>query len=111
MDLYTSTRDSFKLFHDELPFTQCLPRVVSYFDDIMGATFGDLNGQRLAMHEFNEQHTPHRSISPVYGLRHHLGWPHRNAQWTHMLYWTHILDHPRYPDYDGLAGEAQAPLR
>lgn len=111
MDLYTSTRDSLKLFREEFAITECLPRVVCYFDDIMGATFGDLNGQRLAMNEYNSQQAPHRGISPVYGLRYHVGWPHSGAPWPDMLFWAHFLDHPRYGAYDGMAGDAQAPLR
>jgi hypothetical protein len=27
---------------------------VCYFDDIIGYTFSDFNGERLAIHEFNE---------------------------------------------------------
>jgi hypothetical protein len=111
MDLYTSTRDSLKLFRGDTPLSQCLPRVVCYFDDIMGTTFGDLNGERLAMHEYNQEHRPNRGISPVYGLRYHLGWPHSRAQWPDMMFWAHFLDHPSYGVFDGLAMEAQALLR
>lgn len=79
MDTWTATRDSLKLFRDDF-ISQCLPRVVCYFDDIMGATFGDLNGERLAMREYTLQHEPRRAINPVYGLRYHVGWPHSTAQ-------------------------------
>jgi len=110
MDLYTSTRDSMKLFRGDVPHTQCLPRVVCYFDDIMGTTFGDLNGERLAMTEYNREHASHRGISPVYGLRYHLGWPHSQNQWPDMIFWAHFLDHPHYGVFDGLALTAHAPL-
>jgi hypothetical protein len=33
-----------------------LPRVRCYFDDILGFTFGDHVGERLAISEFNESH-------------------------------------------------------
>ncbi len=110
MDLYTATRDSMALFRGAVPLTQCLPRVVCYFDDIMGTTFGDLNGERAAMLEYNRDHAPTRGISPVYGLRYHIGWPHSQALWPDMMYWAHFLDHSDYGSFDKLAMEAQAPL-
>lgn len=110
LDLYTSTRDALKLFQDATPLTHCLPRVVCYADDIMGTTFSDLTGERLAIGEYNEVHRPHRCVSPVYGLRYHLGWPHNRAQWPDMIFWAHFLDHPQYGSYDGLTPHPQAPL-
>jgi hypothetical protein len=110
MDLYTSTRDSMKLFRGDFAMTQCLPRVVCYFDDIMGTTFGDLNGERLAMAEYNREYAPHRGISSIYGLRYQAGWPHSHSQWPDMMFWAHFLDHPNYGVFDGLALQAQAPL-
>ena len=110
LDLYTSTRDAMKLFRDAVPLTHCLPRVVCYLDDIMGVTFCDLTGERLAISEYNEAHRPRRCVSPVYGLRYRLGWPHNRAQWPDMMFWAHFLDHPQYACYDGLAPHAQAKL-
>ncbi|MDQ6677953.1 MAG: hypothetical protein M3Z09_11710 [Acidobacteriota bacterium] len=110
MDLYTSTRDSLKLFRGEFPLTHCLPRVVCYFDDIMGLTFGDLNGERLAIREYNRDSEPQRAISPVYGLRFQLGWPHNRAEWPDMMFWAQFLDHADYCAFDCLAGEGQAHL-
>jgi hypothetical protein len=111
MDLYTPTRDSLKLFRGDVALSQCLPRVVCYFDDIMGVTFGDLSGERLAMSEFNSEQAPHRGISPVYGLRYDVDWPHSRARWPDMMFWAHFLDHAQYGVFDHLVVEGQAPLR
>lgn len=110
LDLYTSTRDAMKLFRDAVPLTHCLPRVVCYLDDIMGVTFCDLTGERLAINEYNEAHRPRRCVSPVYGLRYRLGWPHNRVQWPDMMFWAHFLDHPQYSTYDGLTPLTQAKL-
>ena len=66
--------------------------------------------ERLAMLEYNREGAPNRGISPVYGLRYHLGWPQSQAQWPDMMFWAHFLDHPDYGVFDGLALEGQAPL-
>ncbi len=110
MDLYTSTNDALKLFRGKVPLMNCLPRVACYMDDIMGVTFADVTGERLAMREYNEREAPCRSISPVYGLRYYLGWPHSRAQWPDMMFWAHFLDHPKYGVHDGLVAVADAPM-
>jgi hypothetical protein len=110
MDLYTSTRDALALFRGPEALANCLPRVVCYFDDIMGVTMADITGERLAINEFNEAHRAVRGISPVYGLRYDLGWPQNRAQWPDMMYWAHFLDRPDYKNYDGLVPYTQAPL-
>ncbi len=110
MDFYNSTKSALKLFRGSVPLEHCLPRVVCYMDDIMGVSFGDVSGERLAMKEYNQEESPMRCISPVYGLRYHLGWPHNRAQWPDMLFWAHFLDHPQYGVHDGLVAAANAPL-
>jgi hypothetical protein len=110
VDLYSSTRDGLGLFRNGMPLQCCLPRVVCYFDDIMGITFADITGERLAIAEYNQEHHPNRSISPVYGLRYQLGWPHKHAQWPDMMFWAHFLDHPHYGVNDALAPMTEAPL-
>lgn len=107
VDLYTSTRDALTVFRAN--HTRLLPRVYCYLDDILGLTFGDHNGERLAVREFNDEHEQ-RKISPIYGLRHYLPWPLRDQQWTDMMFLLHLMDHPRYGDNDGLIGTASAPL-
>jgi hypothetical protein len=111
LDLYTSTRDAMQILRGPIPLAHCLPRVVCYMDDIMALTQADINGERLAIREYNEAHYPCRAISPVYGLRYHLGWPHSRTQWPDMMFWASFLDHPDHGVCDRLADGAQAPLR
>jgi hypothetical protein len=69
LDLYTSTMHAFKLFEADQKFL--LPRIHCYFDDILGYTFGDCNGELLAISEFNASHTT-RKISKLNGLRYYV---------------------------------------
>jgi hypothetical protein len=62
------------------------------------------------VHEFNRDAAPARGISPVFGLRYYLDWPHSRALWPDMMFWVHFLDHPQCGDDDRLAPVAQAPL-
>lgn len=96
LDLYSSTMHAFQLFEgsDEV----LLPRVVCYFDDIIGFSHGDFNGERLAIHEFNAGHQL-RKISAIYGLRYVLD---MDKVWTEMMFMFHAFDHARYNDYDGM---------
>jgi hypothetical protein len=99
VDLYTSTRDAFTLFaadHERL-----LPRVLCYFDDIVGLTYSDYNGERLAISEFNASHAQ-RKISPLYGLRYFVPTEHVNAPWPDQMFFLHIHDHPLYEKPDEL---------
>lgn len=95
LDLYSSTMDAFRVLEasDEL----LLPRVNCYFDDIVGFSHGDLNGERLAISDFNKAHA-HRKISRIYGLRYVVD---QDAGWTEMMYLMHAVQHPRYCDFDG----------
>lgn len=93
LDLYSSTVDAFRLFDTE---TRLLPRVVCYFDDIIGFSYSEYNGERLAIQEFNAAHKM-RKISPIHGLRHMLG---IDQQWLEKMYMFHAFDHERYNDYD-----------
>jgi hypothetical protein len=97
LDLYSSTRDSLALFEAGSQFL--LPRIPCYFDDIIGHTYNDFAGERLAIHEFNDDHE-YRKLSPVYALRHYV--PPRYAddrRWEGM-YFAHFFDHPLYDSPD-----------
>lgn len=107
VDLYTSTRSCLEVFTQASE--TILPRVHIYLDDILGLTFGDHNGERLAVREFNQANEV-RKISPVYGLRHYLPWPLRNDPWTEMMFMLHAYDHPEYGVYDGLIPTTEAKL-
>jgi hypothetical protein len=108
LDLYSSTVHAFKLLtgsHEAL-----LPRIHCYFDDIMGKTFSDFTGERLAIAEFN-QSSEQRKISIIPGLRHFLQPPHRGSMWPDMMFMAHIFDHPTYSNYDGLVREISLDLK
>lgn len=104
MDLYSSTMDAFKLFeaHEQV----LMPRVVCYFDDIMGYSHSDFTGERLAIHEFNAQ-SDSRKISKIYGLRDILR---SDKIWTDMMFMFHAFDHSRYGDFDGTNQISDIPL-
>jgi hypothetical protein len=98
VDLYSSTRDALALFNADTRLL--LPRVHCYFDDILGYSFGDCVGERLAISDFNCKHEE-RKISPIYGLQYYV--PKRFAdemQWEKQ-YMAHIFDHKLYNQYDG----------
>ena len=100
LDYYSSTVAALSLL--KAPAERLLPRVMCYFDDVMGYPWGDFNGERLAITEFNDE-TDDRKISPVYGLRYFLSRPWGQAMWPEMMFLTHILDHPRYDEDEGTA--------
>jgi hypothetical protein len=98
LDYYSSTMQAFKLLEAEQ--TLLLPRIYCYFDDIMGFTYSEYNGERLAIAEFNASHSS-RKISPIYGLRYFLPAPHGQADWSEMFYIAHVFDHELYGRDDG----------
>jgi hypothetical protein len=107
VDLYTSTMDALRVFDTDESFL--LPRVQIYLDDIIGLTFGDHNGERAAVNDFNVAHET-RKISPIYGLRFHLPYPLKNMTWSEQMYLAHVFDHPLYSSNDGLIRVTNAPL-
>jgi hypothetical protein len=98
---YTSTKKAFEIFDAEQNLL--LPRVHCFFRNILGRTFGDHNGERLAMAEFNTSHGV-RKISKIYGLEHYIG-PNL-GRWVDQYYMAHICDHELYAQYDGLVLES-----
>jgi hypothetical protein len=107
LDLYSSTADALAVL--EMPTDRLLPRVHCYFDDTTGFTYGDFNGERRAIAEFNEKHDD-RKISPFYGLRHYVPARCANDLWVHKFWLAHILDHPLYGEPDGLTRVSELPL-
>jgi hypothetical protein len=100
LDYYSSTVAALQML--EAPASRLLPRVMCYFDDVMGYPWGDFNGERLAIAEFNARNE-RRKISPVYGLRYFLPMPYAGAMWPEMMFLAHVLDHPHYNDAEGTA--------
>jgi len=99
LDLYTSTEAALHIFEADTQFL--LPRIPCYFDDIIGFTFAEHNGERLAIAEFNQEHES-RKISVIHGLKHYVPRPYFDAQWVEKFYMAHILDHELYCHNDGL---------
>jgi hypothetical protein len=93
-DLYSSTKAALEVFH--LPSENRMPRIFTYFDDVIGnefALYNDYTGERLAMREFNESHASQK-ISPAYCLLNRVG-----QSWHHKMFVTHDFGHPRYNDF------------
>jgi hypothetical protein len=99
LDLYSSTVSALHAFEADAELM--LPRVLCYFDDITGFTYADHNGERLAISEFNAAHEL-RKLSQIYAAEFYVPRRESHALWPRKLYLAHILDHPRYCDYDGL---------
>ena len=98
LDYYTSTRDALALF--EAHPDRIMPRVMCYFDDVHGYPWGDCNGARRAIIEFNEG-SPRRNIAQLHGLRYVLPFSEFNERWTDAIYVAHLFDHPHYADPEG----------
>lgn len=103
VDMYSSTMDAFRWFTAD--HRMFLPRVVCYFDDIIGYSYSDFTGERAAIADFNESHDM-RKISPLYGLSAFLG----QRYWTQLMYMFHAFDHPRHADWDGTNCRPELPL-
>lgn len=103
VDLYTSTMAVFQLF--EADAALLLPRVYCYLDDILGETFSEFTGERLAVAEFNAAHAM-RKISPIFGLRYFLRPPDTTAAWPDQMFIAHLFDHELYGRYASTARDA-----
>ncbi len=91
LDLYSSTSAALKLF--DIEQTRRLPRIFTYFDDIIGneiSLFNEYTGERLAIREFNESHQSQK-ITPAYNLS-----TRALSTWHHQVYVTHDFAHPLY---------------
>jgi hypothetical protein len=100
LDLYTSTRDSLKLFEQDP--SRFLPRVFMYLDDVIGSElemYSECNGQLLAISEFNRQQ------QAVHIGRNQNLLARNDASYRYQIYYVHFLEHPNYRQYIG--GEDQ----
>lgn len=98
VDYYSSTLGALGVLDAETRLL--LPRVHCYFDDIMGFTNCEFNGERLAIEEFN-RNRERRKLAPIYGLQYFVPPRYAAAEWVGEMYLAHIFDHERYNDYDG----------
>ena len=96
LDYYSSTKSALSIF--DAASTTRLPRVFSYFDDIIGLEHEVLHqfgGELLAIQEFNIEHGQ-IMISPEQGLPHKRKVP---APWNDQIFVIHDFDHPDYNKY------------
>jgi hypothetical protein len=105
---YSSTTNAFQMF--EADQSILLPRVHCFFRNILGRTFGDHNGERLAIADFNASHEM-RKISEIYGLQYYLASHSARQRWMEQVYMAHIFDHELYGSYDGLIRQTTLDLR
>ena len=108
LDQYHSTKQAFQIL--EAPHELLMPRLHCYFDDILGFTYGDHNGERLAIKEFNAAHDTKRQISQIYGLKYYLPREVAHVAWAEKMHLAHILDHNLYNNLDGLVRDAKMDL-
>jgi hypothetical protein len=99
LDLYTSTKAAFALL--EADQSLLLPRIYCYFDDILGFSYSEFNGELLAIAEFNAGHKM-RKISKINGLTFFLPPSLADHRWAEQFYLAHIFDHESYGHYDVL---------
>jgi hypothetical protein len=98
LDYYTSTAAALRLF--ELPDENLLPRILCWFDDLVGEDHvlqNECVGELLAIEEFNAAHACTK-VLPINGLVVKRPVP---ASWNQSMYAMHRFDHARYDDYVG----------
>jgi hypothetical protein len=103
LDLYTSTRDSLRLFEQDV--SRFLPRLFMYFDDVIGTDlemYSECNGQLLALSEFNR-----RQQAVFVGLNQNL-LARNEIKYRYQIYYAHMRSHPLYRQYIG--GEDQVSM-
>lgn len=100
LDYYSSTMEAFALFDAE--HSLLLPRIHCYFDDILGYTICEFNGELLAITDFNAAH-PFRKVAAIPGIRYFVPERFANVQWENY-YMLHIFDHNLYACNDGNVG-------
>jgi len=76
--------------------------VLCYFDDVLGYPWGDSNGPRLAVSEFNATRD-RRHLDHLPGFRYNVPSSELHARWVECMYLAHIYDHPRYEEDEGVA--------
>jgi hypothetical protein len=98
LDYYSSTAEALSVFAGS--DARVLPRVLCYFDDVLGYAWSDFNGARAAVADFNRDH-PARKIGPLHGLRWSLPLSEFHAAWPEKMFMAHLFDHARYSDPEG----------
>ena len=102
VDFYSSTVHTLRLL--DAHSDRLLPRVYCYFDDILGATYSDCNGELLGIAEFNAAHS-RQQICKIHGLRFRVPPAFRDRPWVECMYIAHVFDHPLYAKPSIVASE------
>jgi hypothetical protein len=106
LDFHSSTVAALKILESEDKYL--LPRMVVYFDDVIGnerELYNDFTGVRLAINEFNRDHDK-RKLSPLY----YLTATDPTTRWHHHMWSFHAFDHSRYGQFVSDADQ-QIPLQ
>lgn len=106
MDYYSATKAALPILAGSA--VTKLPRVLLYFDDLIGSDtslHSSYTGEALAIKEFNDQYT-HMKIDHISLLRHKRIYP---APWNDLMYALHDFNHASYNSYIG-ATNSQLPL-
>jgi hypothetical protein len=98
LDYYSSTLDALAIL--KVDHRHLMPRVLCYFDDTHGYPWGDFNGARLAIREYNEGLEEHR-LAELHGLRYLLPASERASRWPEAMYVAHAFRHPAYSEPEG----------
>ena len=104
LDYYSSTVDALRVF--DLGDEHVLPRVLCYFDDVVGpdhVLHNEYVGELLAIREFNEQHDGTK-ILPINGLEAKRVVP---ASWPQRMFAMHRFMHKDYDTYVGPPPETE----
>ena len=102
-DLYSATKVALDMMKNNNSFF--LPRVFSYFDDILGGEvelYNDYTGERLAINEFNLS-SEDIKISPAYYFL-----SRKNEQWHHQIRIIHFFKHEKYNTF--ISDETHLPV-
>ena len=99
LDFYSSTLSALKIF-DALP-SHYLPRVMCYFDDILGTN--EFIGELCAIKDYNEIHQ-HKKIGKSHGL-----YALRKQFWCEKIFMFNDFEHPDYnTSYDMTASDGMS---
>ena len=93
LDYHSSTVHGFGLL--DVPPELRLPRVLCYFDDVIGDDWemhSRFTGELAAITEYNETHQG-RKVAPINGLAHKRRIP---APWNDQIFVSHDFEHPLY---------------
>ena len=96
LDYYSSTINALGLFNTD--DQNLLPRVLCYFDDLIGNDYelhSEFTGELLAIREFNDK-SEHRKLGKLNGLSHKRI---INQKWCDQVYVLHSFKHPLYSQY------------